>query len=450
MTMPASYVGVPTVTDPDVISETALQYLMTNMPGYVPSDGNLEVWMIMALAQMLSTARDVASIVPDEIFEYFGTTVMNLPPITAAPATVSATITVQDNAGYDIPPGTQFAFQVTGTDFALFTVVNDTVIPPGFDNATGVNLVAEVAGSSSNGLTGAMVTIDPLAFITGITATTVSAGGVDAETSGVYLSRLVADLQLLAPRPILPGDFAVLAQSIAGVFRAIGIDGYNASRVFTDGVTATDTSLNSATADFVTADVGRGVSGAGIPGGTTISAWVSATHVTLSAATTATASGVTITLAAMTGQERTVGVSAIDNAGDVINTTMQAALIAYLTALREVNFVVTFIQPTVTVINVVFAIHVNPGANSTVVIASVTAALENYLSQATWGGGANNPPYWDPTASVVRYLSVAGVIEEVLGVNYLSSLTLNGVAGDVAIAGVAPLTNYGTITGSAV
>jgi len=449
--MTTGYIGVPTVTDPDVLSAAALNYLMTNIPGFSPSDGNLEVWMIMALAQMLATSRDVASIVPDEIFEYYGTSIMNLPPIAAAPAQVQATITVQDNAGYDIPPGTQFAFQVTGTTFALFTVVNDTVISPGSNTATNVILVAETPGSSSNALTGTMVTIDPLAFITGITATTVSSGGVDAETSATYLSRLVSDLQLLAPRPILPGDFAVLARSVAGVYRALGVDGYNAARSFTDGVTATDNTLTSpALAQFVTADVGRGVSGAGIFAGTTIDTYVSPTAVTLSHVTTATATGVTIALAAMTGQERTVGVSAVDDTGAVVSSTIQAALIAYLTAMREVNFVITFIQPTTTTVNIVFAIHCAAGASSTVVIATVTAALQTYISQATWGGGANNPPSWDPSASVVRYLAIAGIIESVAGVDYLSTLTLNGSAADVTIAGVAPLANYGTISGSAV
>lgn len=446
----SGYIGVPTTTDPDVLTTAAETYLMANIPGWVPNDNNLEIWLITALSQMLATSRDVASIVPDMIFEYFGTTIANLPPISAAPSEVQGTITVQDNAGYDIPAGTQFGFQVTGSTLAVFSTLNDTVIPPGINNAVNVIMMAEIAGSASNGLTGTMTIIDPLVFITGCTATTTSEGGVDAETEVTYLPRLVSDLQLLSPRPILPGDFAVLATSIAGVFRSLGIDGYNASRVFTDGVTNTDNTLSSATANFITADIGRGVSGANIFAGSTIATVIDAAHATLSHVTTGTATGVTITLAAMTGQERTVGVSAIDNTGTVVNTTIQAAIIAYLTSLREINFVVTFVQPTVTTINVVFAIHCNPGANSTVVIASVTTALESYISQATWGGGLNTPPYWDPTASVVRYLSVAGVIEEVPGVNYLSSLTLNGSAADVAIGGVAPLANYGTVTGTAV
>lgn len=448
--MTMGYIGVPTTTDPDVLTTAAEQYLMENIPGWVPNDNNLEIWLIAALSQMLATSRDVASIVPSMIFESFGMTIANLPPIAASPSEVQATITVQDSAGYDIPAGTQFGFQVTGSILVVFSTLNDTTILPGFTTATNVIMMATVAGSASNGLTGTMVVIDPLVFITGCTATTTSEGGVDAETSTTYLSRLVADLQLLAPRPILPNDFAVLATSIAGVFRALGIDGYNSSRQFTDGVTATDTSLHSATAAFTTADVGRGVSGSGIFAGSTIFAYVSPTQVTLSHATTATATGVTITLAAMTGQERTVGVSAVDVNGTVVNGTIQSAVIAYLESLREANFVVTFVQPTVTTVNIVFEIHCTPGANSTTVIASVTAALQAYINQATWGGGGNTPPSWDPTAGTVRYLQVAAVIESVIGVNYCALLTLNGSAADVTIGGVAPLANYGTIAGSAV
>jgi hypothetical protein len=442
------YIGVPTVTDPEVLSTSAINYLVTNIPGFSPSDGNLEVWQIMALAQMLATSRDVASITPDMIFEYFGNTIMNIPAIVAAVASVSATITVQDTVGYTIPAGTQFAFQVTGTTLAIFAVMTAAVVAPGSASVTNVTLTALTPGVASNGLTGTMVTVDPLAFITGVIATTVSSGGVDAEDAPTYLSRLVSDLQLLAPRPILPNDFAVLTRSVAGVFRALGVDGYNSPRTFVDGVTNTDNTLTSSTAAFVTADVGRGVSGAGIFAGSTIATYISATEVTLSHVTTATATGITITLAEMTGQARTVGVSAVDSTGTVVSSTIQTALIAYLTAMREVNFIISFIQPTVTTINITYSIHLTVDANSSVVEASVLSVLVSYLSEANWGGGANNPPSWDATAGTVRYLAVAGLIESVTGVSYLSALSLNGGGAgvDVVIAGTAPLANLGTVT----
>lgn len=66
---------------------------------------------------------------------------------------------------------------------------------------------------------------------------------------------------------------------------------------FTDAATtSSSTTLTSATAAFTSADVGRTISGTGIPGGTTISSVTNSTTVVLSAAATATGTGVTITL----------------------------------------------------------------------------------------------------------------------------------------------------------
>lgn len=68
------------------------------------------------------------------------------------------------------------------------------------------------------------------------------------------------------------------------------------SRVVIDGVTNTDTTLSSATAAFTSADIGKRVSGTGITAGSYIVSITSATAVVLSAATTATDTGVSITI----------------------------------------------------------------------------------------------------------------------------------------------------------
>lgn len=93
-------------------------------------------------------------------------------------------------------------------------------------------------------------------------------------------------------------------------------------RVVSDGVTTTGTPtiVTSATAAFVNAaspagDIGRIITGAGIPAGTTIAAWNSATSVTISNPATAAATGVTfafgetrqVTDAAMAAQPTLTG-----------------------------------------------------------------------------------------------------------------------------------------------
>lgn len=71
------------------------------------------------------------------------------------------------------------------------------------------------------------------------------------------------------------------------------------TRTVADGVTNSTTTVTSATAAFTSADIGRPISGAGIPTGATIVTVTSATAVVISSAATASASGVSVTV---TGQ----------------------------------------------------------------------------------------------------------------------------------------------------
>src|SRR6266702_2945044 len=84
-------------------------------------------------------------------------------------------------------------------------------------------------------------------------------------------------------------SYTAPAQSVT-VFKATG------QRVVTDGVTNSTTTVTSATASFAAGDLGRPISGSGIPTGSVITAFSSSTSVTISAPATASASGLTLTL----------------------------------------------------------------------------------------------------------------------------------------------------------
>lgn len=87
-----------------------------------------------------------------------------------------------------------------------------------------------------------------------------------------------------------------------GAFLTLGLDWLAqrlqvGSRSVTDGVTSTNTTLGSAAADFTDADIGKDVSGTGIAAGSQITAVASdGSSATLSLATTATATGVTVVI----------------------------------------------------------------------------------------------------------------------------------------------------------
>lgn len=223
--MSSGYIEFPLSSDADDLAVEALQYLQENIPGWVPREGHLEVWMVEVWARMVAEARIVAGQVPLEIFRYFGQSLVGVEPIEASRATAVTTWTAIDSAGYTIPAGTVVAFRVAGDELVPFEVVQDRVIPPGQTVASNVQISAVQEGSRPSGLGPEdLELIDALSFVDTLTANAASSGGVDAEPMEDYLDRLRAELRLLAPRPILPQDFAVAARRVAGVHRALAIN----------------------------------------------------------------------------------------------------------------------------------------------------------------------------------------------------------------------------------
>lgn len=230
-----TYIDVQVETDPEQLAQEALEYLAEVIPGFDPAEGNLEQWLVRAQARIAAEVRDLAADVPAAIFRKFGADLLNLPPNEAAPAAITSTWAMNDTAGYTIPAGTVVSIDATG-DVALpfQTVVDVTVAPGALTTAAGAVLLEQVldtdageGGASGNGLTGPATLVDVLDFVNGITLVGSTTGGADAEEDDAYLNRLRRKLQLLSPRPILPDDFAVLAQDVAGVWRAVAIDLYD-------------------------------------------------------------------------------------------------------------------------------------------------------------------------------------------------------------------------------
>jgi hypothetical protein len=223
----AEYIDPPITTEPDDLAEEAFAYLEEAIPTWLAAPGNLETWLIEANAQLAGELMDVASAVPESIFRYYGESVLGLPPYEAQSATGTTTWTANDAAGYTIEAGTLVGIQASGDELLPFEVQDDTVIAPGATVAANVIVVAVDPGTDANGLTTNPQVIDPLDWVASITLAGATWGGVDEEDDADYLDRLHELLTLLAPRPILPNDFAVLARTVAGVGRSTAIDLYN-------------------------------------------------------------------------------------------------------------------------------------------------------------------------------------------------------------------------------
>jgi hypothetical protein len=187
--------------------------------------------MIKAFARISSTVREQAAETSAAAFKRFGETIANVPPILAAPASVTSTWTMVDTAGYTIPAGTQVAILKSGDESLGFEVVEAVTVAPGSSVTTAGQVVLRAVepGEAGNGLTAVPVLIDALAFVQSIALVGATSGGVDEEEEDAYLSRLTEELQLLSLSLIVQRDFEIDARSVAGIARALAIPGYKVS-----------------------------------------------------------------------------------------------------------------------------------------------------------------------------------------------------------------------------
>jgi hypothetical protein len=228
----ARYITFPVQINPSVLLGRAYSYLKARMPGWSEIEGELDVWLLEAVSSELSELLDVASRVPDTIFRSLGRSILGIQPIDPASATTTTTWVLNDTTGYTIPALTQVGVRDAAGLLVPFLTVNDVIVPPG-SNTTAAGEIAIVAlapGADATGLGtvgGAVELIDILDFVASITMVTPTSGGADGESDATYMNRLTTDVRLLSKTPILPQDFADLSLDIAGVYRAVALDGYN-------------------------------------------------------------------------------------------------------------------------------------------------------------------------------------------------------------------------------
>jgi uncharacterized phage protein gp47/JayE len=164
------------------------------------------------------------------------------------------TWTAIDSNGYVVPDGTTVGIRNSSDELIFFETVGDANIPAGSTSVDNVTISSVDETASANGLTGPNVElIDTLDFVDSVVLTQDTSGGTDDEDDDVYLDRLTRNMRIVAPRPILPDDFALMALNVTGVFRATAINGYdpttntynNARTITLAAIDATGASISS-------------------------------------------------------------------------------------------------------------------------------------------------------------------------------------------------------------
>jgi uncharacterized phage protein gp47/JayE len=127
----------------------------------------------------------------------------------------------------------------------------------------------------------------------------------------------------------------------------------------------------------------------------------------------------------------TVAVLAQD--GALVPAATKTDLEALLDSRAQANLAVHVVDPTITAVAVTVTVNALAGYDSATVTTNITALLDDYLNPDTWA--------WSGT---VRRNELIARIDLAEGVDYV--VTLDAPAADVALAGVAPLADLGTVT----
>lgn len=216
-------------TDSRAIAERIFNRMVERFPGWIARDGNLETWLIEEFSAVTAEIRQEAITVPEAIYQTYGEEVLGIPAVAPAPALANSVWTAIDNLGYRILAGTQLTLTRSGdaANPVAFEVIATVEIPPGDLSVGGVQIRAVQTGEQGNRLSGEAELIDPLFWVESVQVPIETTNGVDGQTLEEYLESLISLMRIVALRPILPLDYAILALRVPGVARAVAMDGYD-------------------------------------------------------------------------------------------------------------------------------------------------------------------------------------------------------------------------------
>jgi hypothetical protein len=398
----AEYQELALVDDPDALLEVGVDYMESSIDGFRARPGNVETILLEANSQIGAEIVAQAAQVPPLAFAYLGESLFGIAINDAVAATATATITwAADAPAVMLAAESMISVAHPSGEALVFTTDDDVVaIEGGGQNSVGVTALE--AGSAANGAFGVAELIDIVEGVESIVVSTAS-GGVDEESESDYLDRLADALTLLAPRPILPRDFATMARQVPGVGRATAIDLYQ------PGVN-----------DGPPGPVGEPLS--------------------------PNADG-------ETGVPRCVTVAITAEQGQPPALELMQSVWALLDARREVNFLAYAISAKYTTVDVQATVVAFPGYTRADVEASAIAMVQAWLNPDAFGQPTATSEASDlwVADTTVRLYEAVDWINRAVGVSYVESVQLRKqgdafAAADVELDGVVALPLAGAIT----
>ena len=213
--------------DPQDIVDAALVVLQARLPEWTPSETNIELALLEAMALEVAETIYTINRLPEVMVE----TLLALYEIErdqgVAPS-VTIEFTMADNAGYTIDEGTEVSISISASENLSFFTDSDLVIAPG--NTTGTKTATAIENTiSANGVAigTSCELVDAIEAVESIETTTVIAGGEAPEDDTTFLTRGIQRLQRLTDTLVIPEHFSQYALEKTYVTRAYAIDNYN-------------------------------------------------------------------------------------------------------------------------------------------------------------------------------------------------------------------------------
>jgi uncharacterized phage protein gp47/JayE len=399
----ATYIELPLTADATALSDTGKDYLSAEIEGWESRPGNVETVLIEASGQMGAEVVDQAAAVPPIVFAYYGQWLLGIGLRQATPAVGTARF--EFDSPTVIPAGSLFT--VSNPDGNSYVFQTDTDL----DSAASVPEVSASAlesGSDANGSVGVGAMLDVIDGVDSVSLTGNASGGSDEETGDEYLDRLADALTILAPRPILPRDFATFARQIPGVGRAVAIDLYQPG-----------------TNDNVPAGTAGGplnVEGAPVNAG-----------------------------AGVTPVERCVATAITAEGGGPPSQSLMHTVWLALDAAREVNFLAYVLPPVYTAIEVQATVTSYPAQNAATVKAAAEEMLRTWLNPNGWGSDEVGESQAWAANTKARIYEAVDYLNRADGVHFVETVQLRKQGDavwsnvDIVLPGAAPLATAGAV-----
>jgi hypothetical protein len=409
----SNIIEAPITPNGEALVELAIERLRETYPNWNPNPASPEYRMFLAFAEIVAELMILAFDVPEAIIRFVGAVVYQEPIIAATFAEGLVNVVAKDTLGHTIKAGTQVIIspQSEGVNPIGFEFFRDATIPPGSTELLGsgvggsatLGIIRALEPGPESNITGATATVfdEPEAWVSEIEVVSNPQNGSAEETIEAYTRRIIELARLIAPRPILPNDFANYVRLLTTkepVARAVAIDLLELKHVTEEG--RERTKVNGSGEGEVEAE----------------------------------------------NAERCVTVIAMNSSGEALSTAARKEAEEKVKAAREGTFKFYLAGPSQHSIEVKVKGTFLKGYTEAGVVAGVEEALKNLLNPATWGTPSTGDTTGWTNEKVLRYQKVVAALEGVTGFGHYTELKVNGAEADVTMAGIAPVPKAGTLT----